>query len=1439
MDVAGNTRDSGASSTITYFLPPPIPTDIDLADASDTSNSVDGTDTDNITSATDWTITGNFVPREDSGGDTTLQAVRLRISTQADKETFIGPTVDIDTDADSDTNDEIITFGDVVGCADEEGAPGCTESNDVSGSFNYTFDVSDDDTFPDGTYTIHIQTIDVSNTASGTAQIDITKDTTAPVTAGFSYDTATLSFIADSHSSPSEAYFTNTSRPEAKAALELYDGNDQSSTTPIVTDVRDQAVWTLTDTGTTQDHKYDFIIVDAAGNKSAKIPFVTPQDVRVVKIRDQDKSTNPDTKAQYAAVSVTTDTTSSNTMQFAAGLAANACKRAASVSATYQAGAVVEQDIDRVGCFEATAVYDQGTVIVYRDVVGAPDLAEVALLAEHDTTEAGWKAGNDTRFTQIDTPTIEGTTLPDVTTKVYQVTKTAFDAASDVNDATLRTTATTIFEGKSGAADGSFTIPQTTALAEDTYIVIVELILNSNPVRAKVLEYTVDKTAPDVLPSAYEFQDANAFFTGSKQRSIFSRLSVGFASTLDTVRYILTIGGVSQGLRDDFTGAYSRVFDFTSDPNFPSGVEQALPTSFTVVDRAGNRTTHSVGPYVLDDAAPEIVIIDITGGKFIAVATDGIAGTITMKQSQAANGASCSAASHATTTYTPPAEITRTDAGSTNTNDICFSATDAAGNVRFLNSDDAIQGAADLRPQASDDSGVSSTDKITNVTNPTIVGQTAPNIAVRLFYRKTHEADGTAITSPTWEKFDEIVSDSTGIVSAQETLTEGTYDLGATVNPSASAVITDTADAGYAAYDGGFVPSNPVKTGDITIDTSAPTGTNSVATLALNSSTTSATVNGETVINDTTPTFDLTYQAALTEAGLYPYVTIGQTTIFSTSATALGETSGTVTGTVTQDGSYTAQAGFADTAGNRANPSATLDIVLDTVAPTYTFEHNSRSRFIRSTRDFASVISILLQDRYPSESLTLDSTLAFVRGDTTRFDAAKVSSTRFTTVPNAITSIIGSAGGPINLDIPALSDAVGNSVDPGSSFTGFYVDKQAPSIDADSDDDGTDEPIEVEAIRTSNMNFSLSVNHNQLASNDTAETLTPVFAGNDRCVALTASTVTGGRQNTINPNSVDGYISNGQAPSGVQDYTFIINRRARSGAYSGCTVLLRDEAGNRSNTVAIADFRVPSSSGGGGTGLSVSAPTVSSIVTVPTITTPEGVIVFPDEPQQTEPQPQVVLTFTQPIPYATANPRILQLQRFLNAQGYTVSVTGPGSQGQETSYFGPATRRALIRFQQANGLAPTGELDENTRAELQKQAGDEEVVSPQPQQQLINTLRQQLQALQRQVQELLNRAQRQQATTPQPAPITQPTPIVTPNGRPSTTIQPIAIPTIIPTIQPSLFQPTPVNPVPVQVQGVFTAPASLGDDETRFEDFFAPTIKTNRPTQEQQRVFSF
>ena len=49
---------------------------------------------------------------------------------------------------------------------------------------------------------------------------------------------------------------------------------------------------------------------------------------------------------------------------------------------------------------------------------------------------------------------------------------------------------------------------------------------------------------------------------------------------------------------------------------------------------------------------------------------------------------------------------------------------------------------------------------------------------------------------------------------------------------------------------------------------------------------------------------------------------------------------------------------------------------------------------------------------------------------------------------------------------------------------------------------------------------------------------------------------------------------------------------------------------------------------------------------------------------------------------------VKQLQQYLNNNGFSIATSGDGSKGRETTYFGPATRNALIKFQQAKKITP-------------------------------------------------------------------------------------------------------------------------------------------------------
>ncbi len=60
--------------------------------------------------------------------------------------------------------------------------------------------------------------------------------------------------------------------------------------------------------------------------------------------------------------------------------------------------------------------------------------------------------------------------------------------------------------------------------------------------------------------------------------------------------------------------------------------------------------------------------------------------------------------------------------------------------------------------------------------------------------------------------------------------------------------------------------------------------------------------------------------------------------------------------------------------------------------------------------------------------------------------------------------------------------------------------------------------------------------------------------------------------------------------------------------------------------------------------------------------------------------------FTRTLQVGSSGNDVLELQKFLNTQGFTISLSGPGSAGNETTYFGRLTQTALARYQEAHAL---------------------------------------------------------------------------------------------------------------------------------------------------------
>ena len=387
-----------------------------------------------------------------------------------------------------------------------------------------------------------------------------------------------------------------------------------------------------------------------------------------------------------------------------------------------------------------------------------------------------------------------------------------------------------------------------------------------------------------------------------------------------------------------------------------------------------------------------------------------------------------------------------------------------------------------------------------------------------------------------------------------------------------------------------------------------------------------------------------------------------------------------------------------------ASLASTGTFIVDTLAPAFNIEfsdatdtvnivegtryYRGRSATITPTGDNGDIESVTIN--FDSDSSIVTSIIK---------TAISSQSTALITIPGSTTT------GLEKLTFTAV-DAAGNRSD--KIFNSVVVDIIAPTSSQTGD-------IAVENARRPSVTFPLNSNQVPL------ETLKITIDGPNGCDELKSDVIT---NSGITENSIKAYI---------------IGSR---GVKEDCTISVADYAGNSiASPLTLSDFSILS--GGGGGGRVGRAPVAFAPTTIDEIQKPNV-----HEETKAPIIGSTTISQSQVFRIGQSSPEILKAQKALNENACKVATSGPGSKGSETSYFGPATQRAIHCFQRTNKLAQTGLLDQATKDALHSKL--EVIKVNEAHTALISNLKKQIAVLTAKISEMIKQRseQLQRASTP-------------------------------------------------------------------------------------------
>jgi YVTN family beta-propeller protein len=174
-----------------------------------------------------------------------------------------------------------------------------------------------------------------------------------------------------------------------------------------------------------------------------------------------------------------------------------------------------------------------------------------------------------------------------------------------------------------------------------------------------------------------------------------------------------------------------------------------------------------------------------------------------------------------------------------------------------------------------------------------------------------------------------------------------------------------------------------------------------------------------------------------------------------------------------------------------------------------------------------------------------------------------------------------------------------------------------------------------------------------------------------------------------NTGDVVNTIVAGSSPSGI---SLVGTNIYYSSFQDGLVRIIDTTTGELTQNISDSGSNLYGNSAGGGGGSAKKNPPQNA----PTIT-----VSTQDETPLNQPVP-VKFEFKNNLKVGVVMNDVLELQKYLNANGFTLVSFGPGAKGNETTKFGKLTKLAVMKFQKANGLVADGLVGPKTRAVLNK-----------------------------------------------------------------------------------------------------------------------------------------